>query len=455
MMRPTLVGRAFARLFEQVRGDQRMQKYLRWSAILAVTLLVLAACGPGGSPSESAAESMAASEAPDAAAICAADELGCVEIPSGEPIHIAYWGVLSGADATLGTDSMRGVEIAIDDRGGTLLDHEIELTTEDGLCTPEGGATAAQKLAADSTLVGLIGSSCSDETVGGIQTITEAGLTTISPSNTRPALTAEDRGPEYAGYLRTAHSDAFQGKAVAEFVFNELGLTKAATIHDGSAYAEALQQVFADEFTALGGEITIQEAVSKGQTDMVPVLTRVAATAPEVVYYPIFIAEGGFITAQIRDVAGLEDAILIGSDGMFSPDFVTAAGPNAENMYLSSPDFTAFADAYQDFLDKHTAKYGENPLSIFHAHAYDATNMLFDALEDVSVTDADGTLWVPKGALRERLFATKDFEGLTGTLTCSPTGDCGAPVIAVYQITATEVNDPTTWPPDAPIWPER
>ena len=111
-------------------------------------------------------------------------------------------------------------QIAVDDKGGKLLGHDIKLTTEDGLCTPEGGATAAQKLAADKTIVGLVGSSCSDETVGGIKTLTDAGLTTISPSNTRPALTASDRGPEYAGYLRTAHSDAFQGKAVAEFVFN-------------------------------------------------------------------------------------------------------------------------------------------------------------------------------------------------------------------------------------------
>src|SRR6185503_8511224 len=100
--------------------------------------------------------------------------------------------------------------------------------------------------AADTTIVGLIGSSCSDETVGGIKALTDAGLTTISPSNTRPALTKPDRRPEYAGYLRTAHSDAFQGKAVAEFVFNELKLKSAATIHDGSAYAEALQQVFSD-----------------------------------------------------------------------------------------------------------------------------------------------------------------------------------------------------------------
>ena len=156
-------------------------------------------------------------------------------VPPASPIHIGRWGVLSGAGRRPRQGlQRRASQIAIDDRDGKLLGHDIQLTTEDGLCTPEGGATGGTKLAADSTIVGLIGSACSDETVGGIKTLTDAGLTTISPSNTRPALTASGPRPEYAGYLRTAHSDAFQGKAVAEFVYNELGMTKAATIHDGS-----------------------------------------------------------------------------------------------------------------------------------------------------------------------------------------------------------------------------
>ena len=406
------------------------------SSLLVITAVVLAACQPA---------------AP--AFTPPTDPLGVVTIPPGEPIHIAYWGVLSGADATLGEDSKRGVELQIDDNGGKLLGRSIRLTTEDGLCTPEGGATAAQKLAADTTLVGLIGSSCSDETVGGIKTLNEAGLTTISPSNTRPALTDPSRDATFAGYLRTAHSDAFQGKAVAEFVFNELKLKTAATIHDGSAYAEALQQVMVDNFKQLGGTVTVQEAVSKGQTDMKPVLTLVAATKPDVIYYPIFIAEGGFITAQAREVPGLEKTVLIGSDGMFSPDFIKAAGPAAENMYLSSPDFTAFQAGYQDFLKKHTAKYGGNPLSIFHAHAYDATGILFAALQKVAVTGPDGTIYVPKKALRDAIFATQGYRGLTGVLTCGQYGDCGAPIIAVYQVTAREVGG--QWPPEKPIWPKK
>ena len=191
--------------------------------------------------------------------------------------------------------------------------------------------------------------------------LTDAGLTTISPSNTRPALTAADRGREYAGYLRTAHSDAFQGKAVAEFVYNELraqepprSMTAAPTPRRSSRSSLTSSQ-------KLGGTIIAQEAVSKGQTDMKPVLTGVAAAKPEVIYFPVFVAEGGFIAAQAREVPGLENVIRIGSDGMFSADFVKAAGAGAEGMYLSSPNFSAFQAGYADFLTKYKAKFGEKP----------------------------------------------------------------------------------------------
>ncbi len=413
------------------------KRLLALLSVLVLASMVLAACG-GSAPAGGGD-----SGSPAVGYECM-DALGCVTIGPGEPVHIAYWGVLSGADGSLGEDSKRGVEIAIDDLGGTFQGHDILLTTEDALCTPEGGATAATKLATDTSIVGLIGSSCSDETVGGIATLSNAGLTTISPSNTRPVLSDPNRGPDYAGYLRTAHSDAFQGKAVAEFAYNELGIRKAATIHDGSAYAEALQQVFADEFTALGGEIVAQEAVAKDATDMRPVLTTVAAAGPEFVYFPVFVAAGGFIVNQIRDVAGLEDVKVAGSDGIFTADFLKAGGENTVGMYLSSPDFGAFPGGYPEFIEKHNAKYGGAPLSVFHAHAYDATNILFAALEQVAVVEADGTIYVPRQALRDAIYATQNFQGVTGSLSCSPSGDCGAPVIAIYEITSA---DPDAWDP--------
>ncbi len=427
-------------------------KFMRVGVAITAAAIVVSACG-GATPTPApvATPGPVATPAPVATPGPVEDPLGVVQIPAGEPLHISYWGVLSGADSSLGEDSKQGVEVAIDDLGGKFKGRTIRLTTEDGLCTPDGGATAAQKLAADSTIVGLIGSSCSDETVGGIASLTAAGLTTISPSNTRPALTAPDRDASYAGYLRTAHSDAFQGKAAAEFVYNELKLTKAATIHDGSTYAQALQGVFAEEFVKLGGTITAQEAVTKETTDMSAVLKTVAASQPEIIYYPVFVAAAGFLSAQRPTVTGLENVKTMGADGHFSPDFLKAAGSSAVGHYLSSPNFAAFGPGYAEFLTKRAAKFGGKPLSVFHAHAYDATNILFKALEQVAVENADGSLSIPRGALRDAIYATKDFPGITGTLTCSPTGDCGAPVIGVYQVTQENVDKLEM--PDAAIWP--
>jgi branched-chain amino acid transport system substrate-binding protein len=69
----------------------------------------------------------------------------------------------------------------------------------------------------------------------------------------------------------------------------------------------------------------------------------------------------------------------------------------------------------------------------------------------VAVEGEDGTLYVPKGALRDAIYATQDFQGVTGTLSCNESGDCGAPLIAVYQVTQREIDG--EWPPEAPVWP--
>ncbi|MCG3209385.1 MAG: hypothetical protein FOGNACKC_03009 [Anaerolineae bacterium] len=73
-------------------------------------------------------------------------------------------------------------------------------------------------------------------------------------------------------------------------------------------------------------------------------------------------------------------------------------------------------------------------MSAFHAHAYDATMMIFDAIEKVAKTDAEGNTLIGRQALRDTLYATKDFDGITGKLSCGENGDCANPKIAVNQI---------------------
>jgi branched-chain amino acid transport system substrate-binding protein len=378
------------------------------------------------------------------------DKMGVVKVKKGDPIHIACWMVVAGPDASLGTDTKRGVEIALADKGGKVLGHPVKISVQDTGCNAEGGQAAATKLASDPTIVAAVGSNCSSEAKPGVPILWKAGIATVSPSNTAPYLTDPKRGADYNGYLRTCHNDTVQGAVAAQFALKELKIKKAATIHDGSVYAEQLAQVFAETFKKMGGTITAQEAVSPTDTDMRPVLTKIATGKPEFIYYPIFIAAGGHVTRQVKEVSGLEKVKLMGADGIFSPDFYKAAGETAIGMYHSSPDFSAFAAGYKDFLAKHQKKYGEKPLAPFHAHAYDAAMIIFAAIEKVGKTGPDGTLYIGRQKLRDALYATKNFKGMTGTLNCDKYGDCADPKIGVYVTTAENVKNLVM--PDKPFW---
>jgi branched-chain amino acid transport system substrate-binding protein len=366
--------------------------------------------------------------------------LGAVTVQPGAPIKLGVIQAISGDTASLGQDQVRGIELAIADKGGKLLDHPIQHQVEDGQCKAEGGTTAAQKLVADPQIVGVVGTSCSGEAVPAVEILAGKGITMISGSNTAPRLTSDLRGTKgdanQKGYFRTAHNDIIQGQAAATFAFEKLQAKKAATIHDGDPYTEGLANAFGASFKELGGTITLATAISKGDTDMRPVLTEVSATKPDVVFFPIFQPEADFIVKQAKDFPVLADTKkLFGADGLLSDTFIVIE--QTEGMYFSGPATPAGA-AYQEFVGKYEEKYGTKPIQAFHAHTYDAANILFAAIEKVAVRDADGTVHIDRQKLMDAVYATKGFQGLTGTLGCDQFGDCADAKIDIVQNTPAE-----------------
>ena len=118
-----------------------------------------------------------------------ADELGCVEIGPDDKIVIGGLLRLSGPEPWTGKVAISAFELATLARGGTLLGREIELVLEDSACSEEQAREAAQRLAANPAVVGVIGANCSLATKGALPVISAAGLLMISPSNTSPFLT--------------------------------------------------------------------------------------------------------------------------------------------------------------------------------------------------------------------------------------------------------------------------
>jgi branched-chain amino acid transport system substrate-binding protein len=374
------------------------------------------------------------------------DEIGCVVVGPDDPIVVGAMLTTSGATSFLGEDSEGGIELAILARDGMLLDREIEVVVEDSLCSAEGGQTAAQRVAADETVLGVIGTNCSSAAAAALPIISEAGLVLISPSNTAPTLTNSDTdsgGIWEPGYYRTAHNDLFQGAVAAQFAMEQLGATTLATIHDGSPYADGLQLVMADTFTEMGGEVVFQGAVNVGDTDMTAILTDIASSAPDVLYFPVFEPEGDFITAQSSEIAGLENTVLMGADGLLAASFPANAGPNSVGMYLSGPYVQGAS--YDAFLAKWDEKYGGAPPSGFHAFAYDGTNIVLDAVEAVAVVQEDGTMYVGRQAMRDYIDNLASYTGLTGAIDCTTKdfgevgtshGDCATGgALGIFELT--------------------
>ena len=433
-----------------------MKRLYTMLLVSVLACMVLAACG-GGTTEASATEAptteIPATEAPTEApaAFACDDAIGCVEIAPGEPIHFAWIQSVSGATAALGQTNVNGGQIAIDDKGGELLGHPILYDGEDSLCTAEGGQAAGTKVAADPTVVAILGTTCASEARSAMPLIDAAGMVMMSSSSTEPDLTSPDQPDRLPGYFRTAHNDLFQGVIAAEYAYNELGLRAAATVHDGSSYAQSLQQVFADVFTELGGTITAQEAVNVGDIDFKPVLTKIAADAPQIIYFPIFEPEGNLLAFQKCEVSGLEDTALMGADELLTTGFASTAGSCALGMYLTGPYVAA--DTMSEFLDKYNTAFGEGPAAGFAPHSYDAMNMFFAAIEQVAVVEADGTVHIGRQALRDALYATKDFAGLTGNLSCNANGDCATgEALAVYQISQAMIDGTENLTTATPTW---
>lgn len=369
-----------------------------------------------------------------------AGELGAVTIAPDEPIEIASIQVQTGGDAPLGLDQDVAIGIAIEDQG-ELLDHEIELHAEDGECDSGGGTNAAQRLVSEPQVVGVIGTSCSGAGVAAAGILAPEGIPLISGSNTSPQLTSDLEGnagdAHQHGYLRVAHNDIYQGRAAAEFAYEELGAREVVTIHSGDPYTEGLTSSFEDWFVnELGGEVVLPTSVAEDEENMRPVLTEADALEPDLIFMPLYEDAGGFIAAQAQEFDSLAGSdMLMGADALLSDTFV--GNPDTEEMYFSGPA-TPTSSAYEDFVEKYVDSYGQEPIQSFHSHAYDSTNMLFAAIEEVAQVEDDGTMHIDRAELIEALYGTEGFEGLTGTLTCDEFGDCAEPAINIVRNTDAE-----------------
>ena len=225
----------------------------------------------------------------------------------------------------------------------------------------------------------------------------------ISPTSTNVEVTKKG---DYI--FRACFIDSYQGRVLAVFARDNLKASTAAILVDvRSDYSVGLADAFRAAFEARGGRVVQELKYSEGDSDFSAQLTAIRPSKVDVIVVPGYYTDAGLIARQARSL-GLT-ATLLGADGWDSPKLVEIGGEAVDGTYFSnhysvddpSPAVRAFVEAYR-------TRYGAEPDSIA-ASSYDATRMLADAITRAGSTEGR--------RIRDALASTRDFPGVTGTIT--------------------------------------
>jgi branched-chain amino acid transport system substrate-binding protein len=348
-----------------------------------------------------------------------AGSLGCGRGPSGSAtapgtagsghgtggeIVIGEYGSLTGDKATFGQMTHKGIELALEElnASGGLLGKKVRIIVEDDQGKPEEAANAVQKLVNQDRVVAVLGEVASSNSLAAAPICQAAKIPMVSPSSTNPKVT------ETGDYIfRACFIDPFQGTVMSKFARNTLKAKKVAILTDAkSDYSIGLAQFFKKDFLANGGQIVAEKAYSAGDSDFSAQLTAIRAASPEAIFVPGYYTEAALIAKQAR---GLNIPVpLLGGDGWDSSALFQIGGAALDNTYFSNHySVDDPSPSIQKFVAAFKARHGDAPDGLA-AVGYDAAKVLFDAIRRAGSTEGL--------KIRDALATTKDFAGVTGTI---------------------------------------
>ena len=341
-----------------------------------------------------------------------------------EPVvKIGFVGPLTGDQAPQGLGMLHGAELAVkqaNEQGQILPGLRLELVALDDQRNPTQAVAAAKKLVADREVVAVVGHLNSSCTMPASAIYHQARLVEITPVSSNPQISRQ----EFDTFYRTCATDDLQGPGAAIFAVKELKAKRIFILDDMTTYGRGLSNEFKRKLQELGVEPLGHEGITQGDKDFTPVLTKIKALDPDLLYFAGMFPEGALLIKQRAEV-GLP-AKFMGGDGLYDGSLITLAGPElAEGVYITTigsdihkiPTAQAFVTAYE-------AAYG--PVGAYSAYAYEAANIAIWAIRQAGVKERAGVLASMK--------ALKDYPGIFGPQNFDADGDSLIHDIGIFEV---------------------
>jgi branched-chain amino acid transport system substrate-binding protein len=337
------------------------------------------------------------------------------------PIVVGEVGSMTGTEATFGTSTDRGVQLAFEEvnaRGG-IKGRQLKLKAEDDQSRPEEAANAIKSLINRDHVVAVLGEVASTISLAMAPVAQEKKVPMVSPSSTNLKVT------KVGDYIfRVCFIDPFQGQVMAHFTKDTLKINKVAILRDtASDYSVGLADAFIQTFKEAGGQVVVDEAYHKGDVDFRAQLTKIKSAGPEAIFVPGYYNDVGLVAKQARELGIPQSVPLLGGDGWDSPALTQLGGPALDGSYFSNHYSVDDKDKrVVDFVAAFEKRFGMKPDGLA-AMGYDAAAILANALG--RATDLSGP------SIRDALASTKDFQGVTGVITINPERNAVKPAVVL------------------------
>jgi branched-chain amino acid transport system substrate-binding protein len=332
-------------------------------------------------------------------------------------IKIGAAGPHTGDLAVFGQDQLNGMKLAVDEwnaKGG-VLGKKIVIVEGDDQRDPKQAVAAANKLVNDG-VIGVVGHFNSNCSIPASAIYHKAGIPQISHGSTNPQYTEQG----FDSAFRVCGRDDQQGKVAADFAISQLKAGKIAILHDKTTYGQGLAEEFRK---GLGdkSKVVLFEGVTVGEKDYSPVVTKIKSLNPDLIFFGGIYVEGGLLIKQAKGVGG--SAPFIGGDGIMSEELAKIGGPATEGTYATFGPDTKESPTANGFNENYKKKYGEP--GVYSVYAYDATNILLQAIQKAGSPD--------KKKILELLKAT-DYQGALGHIQFDAKGDMKQSPYVVWKV---------------------
>lgn len=334
---------------------------------------------------------------------------GCID-EKQDDIQIGALLPLTGDGALYGQMAKKAIDLAVEEINteGGINGKKLSVIYEDTQINPNLATSGATKLITVDKVPAIIGTMASNTFLPVIPIVQKNKVVIISPSATSSEIT---KAGDYI--FRTIVSDIYDGKAMAQFAYNEMEFRNVSVFYVDEAGPRGVSIAFMEEFEKLGGQVLAEEKGYQEGTDFRTQITKIIDTNPDAVYFAGYAKETVTFLTQAKE-SGLNKQLMT-HQLIEDPDVINRSRGSAEGVIFTSPKLileTSGQDV-KDFYDKFKNKYGEEPHN-FAPNSYDAVMLVSNAMKKYG-TDPEN--------FKQGLYEVEGYQGASGEITIDENGD--------------------------------